>query len=577
MKRYMKGNMNKNVSLNFYISVLSLALYLSASPHSRAQLLGMDNGIEESVADDFRAEVDVLINGNNLTLNADAGNGKLLFSADTKYYDDETRSRIQFISHGGDSTVWIWGTQDGGNWAHEMTLEPWRNQLILGNPSYPGMVLKHSRSAPTIQMGSVNLNNYEQTAFELSGGSSSGRFRFAGVLDTTYWEWTSTYYQMDLSASNILTLYNPDVSANDAKIIMTPSNAGSSITVDGNEVITTGTANLPTFGSASGTGSVALGYITPLSEDGSNNITSSATNSGSVALAGGRSTGLGSFAFGRGQDYDDGWFSYPSIAAGQYSVAFSGGRTSSGADYSFAMGAEAQASGDYSISFGRHSKADSNDSLAFGRSARAYGMNSIAIGHSSQTGFLAPADFAIAIGYASDAPGSNAVAIGSYSQATGASAYALGGIASGTNSFASGKNSLAQNHWSAAYGASAQATAYAATALGNNATAQGWGSTAIGNTISEAAWQTTLGAFNTITGVNPSDNLSTDPLFVVGNGTGASSSDRSNALQLRRDGVLETHIVRTSAGGDLSMGTFTAGTDPRQNIDPNQVYWTPNP
>jgi hypothetical protein len=193
---------------------------------------------------------------------------------------------------------------------------------------------------------------------------------------------------------------------------------------------------------------------------------------------------------------------------------------------------------------------------------------------------------------------SNNSTIGQYSAAFG---YYTS--ATGFSSFASGDGSLASGNYSTAIGAS-QATGFMSTAVGTS-TASGSNSFAAGEGTSTGNYATALGlgfanggaatamGYATVTsgsldsfavgtcnvgGGSSTTWVATDPLFEIGNGSIAfsgppweqtSTITGSDAFVVYKNGnatvqgTLGAHSgLRCPAGGDLSMGSFTAGTAP---------------
>ena len=191
--------------------------------------------------------------------------------------------------------------------------------------------------------------------------------------------------------------------------------------------------------------------------------------------------------------------------------------------------------GNYSTAFGENSKASGAISVAMGYNATANNTCAIALGPTTASG-----TYSVAVG--------EATATGNYA------------------SFAAG--------CSLASGSTATSMGQLTTASGDYSTAMGYGSTASGSTSTAAGYYTTaaaydsfvVGTYNVGTGTATSW-VSGDPLFEVGNGT--SSSAKADALVVYKNGnanvqgTLAAHgTVRFNAGGDLSMGSFTAGTAP---------------
>jgi len=126
-----------------------------------------------------------------------------------------------------------------------------------------------------------------------------------------------------------------------------------------------------------------------------------------------------------------------------------------------------------------------------------------------------PRKAAIRAGYV-DGGTWNDSSIGDYSVAFGHSTKAVG-----TTSIAAGHYSIASGFASVAFGRASVASGYASSAFGNYSKAQPYASVA-------------LGRYNIVSG-NSGAWVSTDPLFVIGNGTDTSPA---NALTLLKNGNL---------------------------------------
>ncbi|WP_298536315.1 hypothetical protein [uncultured Algibacter sp.] len=178
------------------------------------------------------------------------------------------------------------------------------------------------------------------------------------------------------------------------------------------------------------------------------------------------------------------------------------------------------------------------------------------------------------------ATGYYSVAMGSTTKASGRYAIAMGEstIASGLNSIAIGKNTRATGISTLAIGSNTIASGdYAVTfnsgtlASGNHSTAMGQGTTAIGNrsiamgslTTSESFAQTTIGQYNTNSGGSITSFVATDPLFVIGNGTG--SANVSDAMVVLKNGnttingALDVEEVQGKDSGDADMKAYIYG------------------
>jgi hypothetical protein len=185
-----------------------------------------------------------------------------------------------------------------------------------------------------------------------------------------------------------------------------------------------------------------------------------------------------------------------------------------------------------------------NYSVAFGQNTVAFGNSSVAFGSMSE----AKGDYSLAEGHISAALGNNSVALGGGNTATGDYSTALGGHTQATQTGAT------------AFGYLTSAGSYA-TAGGYSAYAVGSYSTAFGiNVTGNAYCSLTVGRYGYGAGSSTSWTA-TDPLFELANGT--STSAPSDALVVSKNGNATFQgKIRFSPGGDLSMGSFTAGSNP---------------
>jgi hypothetical protein len=170
-------------------------------------------------------------------------------------------------------------------------------------------------------------------------------------------------------------------------------------------------------------------------------------------------------------------------------------------------------------------------SIAVGDSAKAIGNNSQAFGYRP----IARSDYSTAIGNNALASGNVSFALGSGAKATGNYSFAFGSTglnedgtaagnlttASGNYSFAFGQGSSSAGYGSFTYGMNTSASADYSTAIGLGSSALGRGSMSLGYyTTAQAYKSIVLGTYNKATGSEDASNwVSTDPLFVVGNGT----------------------------------------------------------
>ncbi|NBC03452.1 MAG: hypothetical protein GVY20_07070 [Bacteroidetes bacterium] len=136
--------------------------------------------------------------------------------------------------------------------------------------------------------------------------------------------------------------------------------------------------------------------------------------------------------------------------------------------------------------------------------------------------------------------GDYSVGLGGNTEASGNFSVAMGnGDATANYSVAMGNNSTASGKYSTAMGFATDATGETSTSFGRNTVAQAEGSFVIGK-------------YNTIAG-DTDDWISTDPLFVAGNGS--SPAIRSNALTLHKNGNMTI------------AGTLTQNSDRRLKKD----------
>jgi hypothetical protein len=301
---------------------------------------------------------------------------------------------------------------------------------------------------------------------------------------------------------------------------------------------------------------------------------------GSVDSVGINSTALGYNSIAMG-NYSQA-FGFKTKALGDYSTAIgknsvAGSRTSPVSNNAFAFGNGSQAIGDDSYALGSGSRASGFRSFAFGYASQATNTNTLALGNGSNaTGINSTA-----IGYQSSANGELSLALGSYysysytllpyfAESKGGSGdedtkgdfiirlpvikplfrtitFNRANIANGKYSMSIGNGNLS-NNGGMAIGSNNDATAFGAVAIGvsnkavntntysagYNNLATGFYATAFGNnTYSKSYGSFVIGQYNEIAG-DSTQWVSTDPVFVVGNGL--NNADRSNAVTLYKNG-----------------------------------------
>ncbi len=311
---------------------------------------------------------------------------------------------------------------------------------------------------------------------------------------------------------------------------------------------------------------------------------------------------------------------YKNIAKGNYSQAF-GYQSQALGQYSSAFGKNALANTDNTFAFGDGASANQIDSYAFGSGATADGIGSFAFGSYGRDTLTfeplgdpttAAGNYSFAIGLGASATGLGSTAIGVMSSAVGDGALALGissiaegdksvalniGETYGAYSMAFGRLSKATGDYSIAlgrgvpkFGTYNHASGYGSIALGNSK-AYGRSSVAIGSATVNGDYSSGMGHSVTVDGdyavglgvlVNAYsygstvvgwDNIESgdphvydadNPLFIVGNGTGAVSSNAMTVLWNGNVGI-GTHTPNTLlhvAGdarieGDIYYGTGT--------------------
>ncbi|HOY32753.1 MAG TPA: tail fiber domain-containing protein [Bacteroidales bacterium] len=234
---------------------------------------------------------------------------------------------------------------------------------------------------------------------------------------------------------------------------------------------------------------------------------------------------------------------------------------------SFAAGYNSIASHNYSVAMGVGPYASGSAAVALGLYDTASGGASTALGYQT----IAAGDYSIAAGYKTNATGSASTATGNESNASGAHSVAMGYLvtASGPNSIALGSFSNASGVNSTAYGFYSNASAYASTATGYSSEASGNNSTAMGTfSIAPSFCEFVVGSCNTTyTPASTTAWISSDRLFVVGNGTG--STIRSNALTILKNGNTgigtSTPTSKLQVAGNGSFSGTVSGSDAISN------------
>lgn len=254
--------------------------------------------------------------------------------------------------------------------------------------------------------------------------------------------------------------------------------------------------------------------------------------------------------------------------------------------FSVAIGSFVNASGIASVSMGRGTNAYGEASFSMGLGTYTEGRASVAMGENS----FAPADHSTALGFATAAIGMYAIstgkntkasglistAMGEFTVASGARSFATGlsSLASGANSTAMGKSSLASGLSSSALGDGTDAVGSYATAMGLNSKATGYTSTATGNltvasgdnstsmgleTTAAAYGSVSIGRYNDPVAASTAGQwVTTDPIFIVGNGT---FSSRRNALVVAKNGETGINVATGMPQAMLHIKAREANND----------------
>jgi len=242
------------------------------------------------------------------------------------------------------------------------------------------------------------------------------------------------------------------------------------------------------------------------------------------------------------------------IASGFASIVM-GSRSTASGEISTAMGNFTSATGSNSTAMGNSTNASNTNSTAMGSATDATGFHSTAMGNSTH----ASGDASTAMGRNTTASGINSIAMGFATDASGNNSTAMGDntTASGTNSTAMGISTTASGNSSTAMGAITTASGFSSTAMGNNTDASGGSSTAMGNSTDASGdnstamgTNTTSRAFGSLSIGRNNDSIisssrfiwvDTDPVFIIGNGTAATS--RRNAFIVAKNGETGINVA----------------------------------
>ena len=327
--------------------------------------------------------------------------------------------------------------------------------------------------------------------------------------------------------------------------------------------------------------STSMGYITSANGNFSTSMGYNSEANGFVSTAMGfQTTANGSYATSLG--YSDSAIGESSVSMGfltkavGFAAVSMGGNTEAKGAYSFSMGLQSQSSGDFAVSMGAADTASGTYAISMGANNKASGFSSTTIGfqnYSSGSGSVslgvrdsATNDYAISMGYvtkargyASTSMGGSTEALGSYSTSMGYATQAIGPFsvsmgyadtasadyaismgyatnAGGLGSTSLGVRTTAVGISSTSMGSETSASGEASTSMGYQTKASGAGAVSMGyGTSARAFGSLAIGIFNDpIASSNPTGALETNPLFIIGNGTGIDT--RSNAMVVLKNG-----------------------------------------
>ena len=247
------------------------------------------------------------------------------------------------------------------------------------------------------------------------------------------------------------------------------------------------------------------------------------------------------------------------------------------ASFSFGTGSQALGDGSFAIGswrrdlsgqvFNYPTVASGNSAFAIGMGSTATGNGSFAIGTNDSTTYLG----AFALGYDNTSSGQQSFSIGSYNHSRDLLAFSIGAWNNATNivSFAIGTENNVTGIHATAIGDLNQASGTESFAIGQYNNATGDHAFSIGyNTTAQSAYSMVFGRYNEISGDNW-NWISTDPLFVIGNGT--NTLTRANAVTVLKNGYMGLGISTPGYQLQLSLnsaakpgsGTWTIASDIR--------------
>ena len=219
-----------------------------------------------------------------------------------------------------------------------------------------------------------------------------------------------------------------------------------------------------------------------------------------------------------------------------------------------ASGRQSHAEGYLTHTYGNYSHAEGLSTYTYGSSAHAEGNNTRAKGYASHAEgeyCRAEGDYSHAEGYYTEVSGDESHAEGSSTRVSGNHSHAEGAstIVSGDYSHGEGYTTVASGNFSHSEGSQTIASGYYSHAQNYN-------------TIAQGKYQTVIGKYNIPQGSNSNSIPNTDYAFIIGNGTGTSDVNLSNALAVDWNGQVLCQGVSYIQGGyhEFFCGDMTQQT-----------------
>lgn len=263
---------------------------------------------------------------------------------------------------------------------------------------------------------------------------------------------------------------------------------GDGITVDGSGVISVSTTDNTTINTLSGNLTLAQGTGISITDNGTDTITVANTFTDSPLELINEGNGNGIVLAGRTAS------NYGNVGNKAVDISHSNQTSTTygaTAEYSFAAGYLATASGLYSVAFS--GTATGGNALAIGRTTEATASNAVALGKQVSATALG----SIAIGVGGTSSGNASIGIGNTYISSATRSIAIGGVitASSDDSIAIGQQTTASANYALALGYNASATGQQSTAIGKDSSTTHATATALGSQATTTAdYQIALGS-----------------------------------------------------------------------------------